>query len=81
LGLPGENATFRGKHPIRLALSSNTVLAMVGIWFMVLVAAFTAAGVLAQLGLQLDPMPAVRWVLRRGKDTRHDTPGSVGGSP
>ena len=57
------------------------MLTMVGIWFMVLVAAFTAAGVLTQLGLQLDPMPAVRWVLRRGKDTRHDTPRSVGGSP
>lgn len=54
---------------------------MVGIWFMILVAAFTAAGVLAQLGLQLDLMPAVRWVLRRGKDTRHDTPRSVGGPP
>jgi hypothetical protein len=54
---------------------------MVGIWFMVLVAAFIAAGVLTQLGWQLDPMPAVRWVLRRGKDTHRDTPRSVGGSP
>lgn len=57
------------------------MLIMVGIWFMILVAAFTAAGVLTQLGLQLDLMPAVRWVLRRGKDTRHDTPRSVGGPP
>jgi hypothetical protein len=64
-----------------LGLSSNTVLTMVGIWFMILIAAFIAAGVLTQLGLQLDPMPAVRWVLRRGKDTRHDTPRSVGGQP
>jgi|tagenome__1003787_1003787.scaffolds.fasta_scaffold19327168_2 hypothetical protein len=54
---------------------------MVGIWFMVLVAVFVAAGVLTQLGLQLDPMPAVRRVLRHGKDTRRDTPRSVGGPP
>jgi hypothetical protein len=57
------------------------VLTMVGIWFAVLVAAFIGAGVLAQLGWELDPMPAVRRVLRRGKDTHRDTPRSVGGSP
>jgi hypothetical protein len=54
---------------------------MVGIWFGVLVAAFIGAGVLTQLGLELDPMPAVRRVLRRGKDTHRDTPRSVGGPP
>jgi hypothetical protein len=54
---------------------------MVGIWFMVLVTAFIAAGVLTQLGWELDPMPTVRRVLRRGKDTHRDTPGSVGESP
>jgi hypothetical protein len=36
---------------------------MVGIWFAVLVAAFVAAGVLAQLGWEL-PMPGVKRVLR-----------------
>jgi hypothetical protein len=46
-------------------LSSNSLLTMVGIWFMVLVAAFIAAGVLTQLGWELDPMPAVRRVFRR----------------
>jgi hypothetical protein len=54
---------------------------MVGIWFAVLVAAFVAAGVLTQLGWELDPMPTVRRVFRRGKDTRRDTPRSVGGPP
>jgi hypothetical protein len=39
---------------------------MVGIWFVILVAAFIAAGVLAQLGWELRPMPAVKRVLRRG---------------
>jgi hypothetical protein len=38
---------------------------MVGIWFMLLVAAFIAAGVLAQLGWEPDPMHTVRRVLRR----------------
>ncbi|WP_272939778.1 hypothetical protein [Mycolicibacterium moriokaense] len=38
---------------------------MVGIWFMILVVAFIAAGVLTQLGWEIDPMPAVRRVLRR----------------
>jgi hypothetical protein len=40
---------------------------MVGIWFAVLVAAFIAAGVLTQLGWELRPMPALRWVFRRGR--------------
>jgi len=40
---------------------------MVGIWFAVLVAAFIAAGVLAQLGWELRPMPAVKRMLRRGR--------------
>jgi hypothetical protein len=40
---------------------------MIGIWFVVLVAAFIAAGVLAQLGWELDPMPTVKRVLRRGR--------------
>ncbi len=38
---------------------------MVGIWFAVLVAAFIAAGVLAQLGWEPGPMPGVKRVLRR----------------
>jgi len=48
----------------------NSVLTMVGIWFMILVAAFIAAGVLAQLGWEVDPMPAVRRVFRRGRSRR-----------
>jgi hypothetical protein len=40
---------------------------MVGIWFAVLVVTFMAAGVLAQLGVQWRPMPAVKRVLRRGR--------------
>jgi hypothetical protein len=40
-------------------------MTMVGIWFMVLVVAFIAAGVLTQLGWEIDPMPAVRRVLLR----------------
>jgi hypothetical protein len=40
---------------------------MVGIWFAILVAAFIAAGVLAQLGWELRPMPTVKRVLRRGR--------------
>ena len=40
---------------------------MIGIWFVVLFAAFIAAGVLAQLGWELDPMPTVKRVLRRGR--------------
>jgi hypothetical protein len=48
----------------------NTVLTMVGIWFMVLVGAFIAAGVLTQLGWEMDPMPAVRRVLRRRRSRR-----------
>jgi hypothetical protein len=40
---------------------------MVGIWFLVLVAAFIAAGVLTQLGWEMHPMPAVKRVLRRGR--------------
>jgi hypothetical protein len=40
---------------------------MVGIWFAALVAAFIAAGVLAQLGWELHPMPTVKRVLRRGR--------------
>jgi hypothetical protein len=54
---------------------------MNGIWFAGLVAAFVMAGVVAQLGLELRPMPAVRRVFRRGKDTHRDTPRSVGGPP
>ena len=46
---------FRGKHPIPLRPSSNTVLTMVGIWFAVLVAAFIATGVLTQLGWEFHP--------------------------
>jgi hypothetical protein len=34
---------------------------MIGIWFAILV----AAGVLTQLGWELDPMPAVKRVLQR----------------
>jgi hypothetical protein len=40
---------------------------MVGIWFGILVTAFIAAGVLAQLGWELPPMPDVKRVLRRGR--------------
>jgi hypothetical protein len=72
---------FIGKHPIPSGLSSNSVLTMNGIWFAGLVAAFVMAGVVAQLGLELRPMPAVRRVFRRGKDTHRDTPRSVGGPP
>ena len=72
---------FRGKHPIPPGLSSNSVLTMNGIWFAALVAAFVGAGVVAQLGWELRPMPAVRRVFRRGKDTHRDTPRSVGGPP
>lgn len=57
------------------------MLTMVGIWFAVLVATFVGAGVLTQTGWELHPMPAVRRVLRRGKDTHRDTPRSVGGPP
>jgi hypothetical protein len=60
-----ERTLFRGKHPIPRRLSGNSVLTMVGIWFMLLVAAFIAAGVLAQLGWEPDPMHTVRRVLRR----------------
>ena len=76
-----ETHLFRGKHPIPPVPSSNTVLTMVGIWFAVLVAAFIGAGVVVQLGWQPDPMPAVRRVFRRAKDTHLDTPRSVGGQP
>ena len=72
---------FIGKHPIPSGLSSNSVLTMNGIWFAGLVAAFVMAGVVAQLGWELRPMPAVRRVFRRGKDTHRDTPRSVGGPP
>ncbi len=41
------------------------MLSMIGIWFAILVAAFVAAGVLTQLGWELDPMPTVRRVLQR----------------
>jgi len=54
---------------------------MTGIWLAALLAAFVGAGVVAQLGWELRPMPAVRKVLRRGKDTHRDTPRSVGGPP
>jgi hypothetical protein len=40
---------------------------MVGIWFVGLVAAFIAAGVLTQVGWEMRPMPAVKRVLRRGR--------------
>jgi len=40
---------------------------MVGIWFAILVTAFMAAGVLAQLGFQLRPMPTVKRVLQRAR--------------
>ncbi|HET7667253.1 MAG TPA: hypothetical protein VFK56_14545 [Mycobacterium sp.] len=40
---------------------------MVGIWFAILVAAFVSAGVLAQVGWEPRPMPAVRRVLRLGR--------------
>jgi hypothetical protein len=66
-----ETHLFRGKHPIPLRPSSNTVLIMVGIWFAALVAAFIAAGVLTQLGWELRPMPGVKRVLRR-KRSRGD---------
>jgi len=56
---------FRGKHPIPPGLIGNSVLTMIGIWFAVLVAAFVAAGVLTQLGWELDPMPAVKRAFRR----------------
>jgi hypothetical protein len=46
---------------------SNTVLIMVGIWFAMLVAAFVGAGVFAQLGWELRPMPTVKRMLRRGR--------------
>jgi hypothetical protein len=54
---------------------------MEGIWFAVLVAGFMAAGVAAQLGWTLGPVPVPKRVLRRGKDTHRDTPRSVGGPP
>jgi hypothetical protein len=60
-----DRGLFRGKHPIPSGLSSNSVLSMIGIWFAILVAAFVAAGVLTQLGWELDPMPTVRRVLQR----------------
>jgi hypothetical protein len=40
---------------------------MIGIWFVVLIAAFIAAGVLVQIGWELRPMPAVKRMLRRGR--------------
>jgi cytochrome c biogenesis protein ResB len=43
---------------------------MIGIWFMVLIAAFVAAGVLTQLGWELDPMLAVKRALRRRRSRR-----------
>jgi hypothetical protein len=43
------------------------VLTMDGIWFAMLIAAFIAAGVLAQLGWELRPIPAFKRVLRRGR--------------
>jgi hypothetical protein len=72
---------FRGKHPIPPGLSSNSVRTMTGIWLAALVAAFVGAGVVAQLGWELRPTPAVRKVFRRGKDTHRDTPRGVGGPP
>jgi hypothetical protein len=54
---------------------------MAGIWFATVVAAFVMAGVATQLGWELSPIPAAKRVLRRGKDTQGDTPGSVGGPP
>jgi hypothetical protein len=62
-----ETLRFRGKHPIPRDADGNTVPPMVGIWFVVLVAAFIAAGVLTQLGWEMRPMPAVKRVLRRGR--------------
>ena len=43
------------------------MVTMVGIWFAMLVAAFTAAGVLAQLGWDMRPMPTFKRVLRWGR--------------
>jgi len=40
---------------------------MVGIGFATLVAAFIAAGILAQLGWEVPPMPTFKRVLRRGR--------------
>jgi hypothetical protein len=40
---------------------------MDGIWFAMLIAAFIAAGVLAQLGWEVRPMPAFKRVLRWGR--------------
>jgi hypothetical protein len=40
---------------------------MDGIWFAMLIAAFIAAGVLAQLGWELRPIPTFKRVLRRGR--------------
>jgi hypothetical protein len=40
---------------------------MLGILFAMLVAAFTAAGVFAQLGWEVGPMPTFKRVLRRGR--------------
>jgi hypothetical protein len=40
---------------------------MVGIWFAMLVAAFIAAGVLAQVGWEVRSMPTFKRVLRRGR--------------
>ena len=47
----------------------------------ILVAAFIVAGGLTQLGWELPPMPGVRRVFRREKDTQPDTPRSVCGQP
>jgi hypothetical protein len=50
-------------------------------WFGVLVVAFIATGVAAQLGWTPGPIPVPKLLLRRDKDTQGDTPGSVGGPP
>jgi hypothetical protein len=38
-------------------------------------------GIVMQLGWTPGPIPMTKLALRRGKDTRRDTPRSVGGPP
>lgn len=51
------------------------------IWFVALVAGLVTVGIAMQLGWTPGAIPVDKLALRRGKDTRPDTPRSVGGQP
>jgi hypothetical protein len=83
-GLALGRPWYVGKHPISRDVYRNIFVCVDAahlIWFAALVAGLMTVGIVMQLGWTPGPIPMSKLALRRGKDTRRDTPRSVGGPP